>query len=93
VNGVPAEDQLITCPACGKLFFFARTPAGAAMPLDAKPIKQGYSVPDLKEGETDHTCAPAGFPVFTTHWGTCSDPDRFRREHKSYKKAPAGDGG
>ena len=83
---VPSESEIIECPACGKKIFLARTPNMADMPLDAKPIKQGYIVSDLGPGETQHKCLPAGVPIFTTHWTSCSDPARFRKEHKSYKK-------
>lgn len=63
-----------TCSACGKPIRWATTEKGKSMPLDDKPKTMW-----LIEGGGGAPVTTRPVQVRESHWGTCSDPDRFRK--------------
>lgn len=60
-------NDAIRCKECNAEIKFIRTIKGKQMPVDAKPIK----------GITE---TGVMISVYTPHWATCSNPNKFRKE-------------
>lgn len=73
------------CRACGAEIFFAITPTGVSMPLDEKPMggfllvdEEGRRIDEPHVHSADLHITHRRF--YTSHYATCTDPDRFRRK-------------
>lgn len=82
---VPGALAVTTCRKCPAEIIFAKTPAGAWMPVDAEPNPDG----NLAEcGRNDDGVllvapvdlfTPAGARRRMPHWATCTSPEEFRK--------------
>ncbi|HKQ57981.1 MAG TPA: hypothetical protein VJY35_08940 [Candidatus Eisenbacteria bacterium] len=61
--------RIVKCQGCGADIFFAITPNGARMPLDAKPVPGLYNLLQPDASGQDR-CAFAG-KGYTSHFTTC----------------------
>ena len=66
---------------CGARIFFARTPAGKLMPLDAEAAPDGTVGLDQQRRAIvnpieDDRCGPERY---RPHWSTCPNADRHRK--------------
>lgn len=69
--------ELTTCRACGARIEFLRTIKGRRVPLDlTSGPKANLVVND--EGLVEYVKAGEGTRI--SHWATCPDADRFRRQ-------------
>lgn len=77
-----------TCQSCGAAIFFAVTPSGSRMPIDANPtddgnvlVMQSRSNPDDKKAVVLARDAekPRDRRLFTSHFSTCPKAAEHRR--------------
>lgn len=88
-----------TCRACGARMLFIKTKNGKTMPVDAESVRfvpdlAGKNLYVLEDGSVVHGTAPeAGDPDvhvgYISHFATCTNPDFFRKKHKSQRKGAA----
>lgn len=76
--------ETTTCRACGKRIFFAKTPAGKAIPLNAEPdpagnvaLRDGLAV--VLGGEALAAARATGEELRTSHFADCPAAARFRK--------------
>jgi hypothetical protein len=78
--------QAAECRSCGKLIFWAVTPAGRKMPVDAGPTADGTLVLSLQRGELHVDRWREGEPShaaprnrWTSHFASCVHAEQHRR--------------
>lgn len=98
----PETRQLTTCRECNASIFFARSPAGARLPLDAAPIEaaagitNGLKVAYTLEGGAPEFPQAHGWtqleftgitePLYSSHFATCTNPARFSKKPKAARR-------
>lgn len=89
---IQAAGRKATCRSCGASIIWIQTPRGKAMPCDSSPVyykenKKGKDKIVLLNGETvsgeivANVDEATGFG-YKPHWGTCNNPDKFRKDKK-----------
>jgi hypothetical protein len=63
---------MATCKTCGAEIIWKHTPAGNAMPLEARPVTMALM---LDDGETVEMVR-----VWQPHWDNCPHADKFRKK-------------
>ena len=82
-----------TCRACGKAIVYMKTKAGKSMPCD-EPLRLYWQSDTGSQRIITHAgevvrCELTGIPEQasglgrTPHWGSCTNPDRFRKRGKA----------
>jgi hypothetical protein len=76
-------DESIKCTACKKPIKFITTKAGNQMPVEAE-MKVAKEETDkgtfFMVNGTMQTGIKPGQCYYVPHWGTCTTPDKFRKE-------------
>lgn len=84
-----------TCRACGKAIVYMKTKAGKSMPCD-EPLRLYWQSDTGSQRIITHAgevvrCELTGIPEQasglgrTPHWGSCTNPDRFRKRGKQHE--------
>lgn len=86
-----------TCRACGKPIIWMKTKAGRTMPCDARLQLYWQSdegsqrilthAGELKRCELHGIPEEASGMGRTPHWGSCANPDRFRKRGTANEKS------
>jgi hypothetical protein len=71
------------CRSCGAEIIWARTAAGAAMPVDAEPVPAGKITLDERDypplAMVHRTAVPASLRAYVAHFATCPHGDQWRK--------------
>lgn len=75
---------IVSCRSCKAKIFFAPTPAGKSVPLDALPAGNGnYEIDEdgiaraLTKERRDEL--EKGTPLYISHFATCPDAKRYKK--------------
>lgn len=66
------------CRACARAIFWTTSPAGATLPLDARPV-QIYTITQTEKGPRAMKVELVAGPVYVSHFLTCPAAREFSR--------------